>query len=150
MSKFGMVTPRVSIWIQLGSKSAKPAILGLFTAFNGDTLAQSTRTCTPVRDASQGLRIVSSSVVNLSFCSSCSSDYKGAGVDQLANVINTIKTNPNDRRIIMSAWNPAGFFFFFLASYFLGNFLKISECYRSKTHGPSAVSHVLSILCGEW
>ncbi|XP_065188331.1 thymidylate synthase-like [Sycon ciliatum] len=34
-------------------------------------------------------------------------DYTGQGVDQLAQVIHTIKTNPNDRRIIMSAWNPA-------------------------------------------
>ena len=36
------------------------------------------------------------------------SDYSGQGVDQLARVIHTIKTNPNDRRIIMSAWNPVG------------------------------------------
>lgn len=35
-------------------------------------------------------------------------DYTGQGVDQLAQVIHTIKTNPNDRRIIMSAWNPTG------------------------------------------
>ena len=35
-------------------------------------------------------------------------DYAGQGVDQLAQVIHTIKTNPNDRRIIMSAWNPPG------------------------------------------
>ncbi|KAH8146621.1 uncharacterized protein LAJ45_09304 [Morchella importuna] len=34
-------------------------------------------------------------------------DYAGQGVDQLAAVINTLKTNPYDRRIIMSAWNPA-------------------------------------------
>jgi len=33
-------------------------------------------------------------------------DYTGQGVDQLAQVIETIKTNPTDRRIIMSAWNP--------------------------------------------
>ena len=35
-------------------------------------------------------------------------DYSGQGVDQLAQVIHTIKTNPDDRRIIMSAWNPVG------------------------------------------
>lgn len=34
-------------------------------------------------------------------------DYTGQGVDQLMNVINTIKNKPTDRRIIMSAWNPA-------------------------------------------
>ncbi|XP_038051806.1 thymidylate synthase-like isoform X1 [Patiria miniata] len=33
-------------------------------------------------------------------------DYTGQGVDQLANVIHKIKTDPTDRRIIMSAWNP--------------------------------------------
>jgi len=34
-------------------------------------------------------------------------DYSGKGVDQLAEVINRIKTKPTDRRIIMCAWNPA-------------------------------------------
>lgn len=29
------------------------------------------------------------------------------GVDQLANIIKTLKANPNDRRMICSAWNPA-------------------------------------------
>jgi thymidylate synthase len=33
-------------------------------------------------------------------------DHPIEGVDQLAQVINTLKTNPNDRRIIISAWNP--------------------------------------------
>jgi thymidylate synthase len=28
------------------------------------------------------------------------------GVDQLAKIVNTLKTNPNDRRMICSAWNP--------------------------------------------
>ena len=36
------------------------------------------------------------------------SDYSGQGVDQLNNVIHKIKTDPNCRRIIMSAWNPVG------------------------------------------
>jgi len=34
-------------------------------------------------------------------------DYTGQGVDQLAELINTIKTNPTDRRLVLSAWNPA-------------------------------------------
>lgn len=33
-------------------------------------------------------------------------DYKGQGIDQLAECINKIKNNPNDRRIIMTSWNP--------------------------------------------
>ncbi|XP_047423722.1 thymidylate synthase isoform X2 [Mugil cephalus] len=33
-------------------------------------------------------------------------DYTGQGVDQLEKVIDTIKNNPEDRRIIMCAWNP--------------------------------------------
>ena len=34
-------------------------------------------------------------------------DYDGQGVDQLAEVIDKIKNNPNDRRILLTAWNPA-------------------------------------------
>lgn len=33
-------------------------------------------------------------------------DYSGKGFDQLLDVINKIKLNPDDRRIILSAWNP--------------------------------------------
>jgi thymidylate synthase len=33
-------------------------------------------------------------------------DYKEKGVDQLAQIIHTLKTNPYDRRIILTAWNP--------------------------------------------
>lgn len=34
-------------------------------------------------------------------------DYTGQGVDQLAMCIDQIKHNPDNRRIIMSAWNPS-------------------------------------------
>nr|CAD7606419.1 unnamed protein product [Timema genevievae] len=33
-------------------------------------------------------------------------DYSGQGIDQLAEIINTIKTRPSDRRIILCSWNP--------------------------------------------
>ncbi|GMH13451.1 hypothetical protein Nepgr_015292 [Nepenthes gracilis] len=33
-------------------------------------------------------------------------DYNGQGIDQLSDVIHKIKNNPDDRRIILSAWNP--------------------------------------------
>merc|ERR1719221_1707632 len=35
------------------------------------------------------------------------SDYTGQGVDQLAECIRKIKEDPTDRRILLSAWNPA-------------------------------------------
>jgi dihydrofolate reductase/thymidylate synthase len=34
-------------------------------------------------------------------------DYTGQGVDQLADCIRKIKEDPTDRRILLSAWNPA-------------------------------------------
>ncbi|AUO15101.1 WSSV300 [White spot syndrome virus] len=36
----------------------------------------------------------------------CSSDYTGKGIDQLANILKTLRENPDDRRMIMTAWNP--------------------------------------------
>ena len=32
--------------------------------------------------------------------------YDGKGIDQLANLLTTLKTNPNSRRMYVSAWNP--------------------------------------------
>ena len=42
---------------------------------------------------------------------SCDADYSGKGVDQLRQVIHSILFKPHDRRIILSAWNPQGFWF---------------------------------------
>jgi len=41
----------------------------------------------------------------------CHTDYTGQGKDQLRDVIDKIVNNPTDRRIIMSAWKPAGKFY---------------------------------------
>lgn len=38
----------------------------------------------------------------------CDKYYAGEGVDQLKECIRKIKEDPTDRRIILSAWNPAG------------------------------------------
>ena len=34
------------------------------------------------------------------------SNYEGTGIDQLKIVVDRLKTNPNDRRMIVMAWNP--------------------------------------------
>jgi thymidylate synthase len=39
--------------------------------------------------------------------SSLDADYANQGVDQLKKVIATLKTNPNDRRMLVSVWNPS-------------------------------------------
>jgi thymidylate synthase len=33
-------------------------------------------------------------------------DYTGQGIDQLQKIVDTLNTNPNDRRLIVSGWNP--------------------------------------------
>eukprot|EP00672_Neobodo_designis_P021290 CAMPEP_0174842900 /NCGR_PEP_ID=MMETSP1114-20130205/10188_1 /TAXON_ID=312471 /ORGANISM="Neobodo designis, Strain CCAP 1951/1" /LENGTH=508 /DNA_ID=CAMNT_0016077111 /DNA_START=124 /DNA_END=1650 /DNA_ORIENTATION=+ len=37
----------------------------------------------------------------------CDADYNGKGYDQIRQVIQTLRKDPNDRRMIVSAWNPA-------------------------------------------
>jgi thymidylate synthase len=33
-------------------------------------------------------------------------NFDGVGIDQLANIVQTLKTNPSDRRMLCMAWNP--------------------------------------------
>ncbi|MDD3662430.1 MAG: thymidylate synthase [Candidatus Pacebacteria bacterium] len=37
------------------------------------------------------------------------SNHEGQGIDQLKKIVETLKTNPRDRRVIVSAWNPQQF-----------------------------------------
>lgn len=37
------------------------------------------------------------------------SNYNDQGIDQLKKIVETLKTNPRDRRMIVSAWNPQQF-----------------------------------------
>ncbi|CAH0397583.1 unnamed protein product [Chilo suppressalis] len=34
-------------------------------------------------------------------------DYSGQGIDQIQNIIDTLKNNPADRRMLICAWNPS-------------------------------------------
>ncbi|MDE4949210.1 thymidylate synthase, partial [Francisella tularensis subsp. holarctica] len=36
-------------------------------------------------------------------------DFNGQGIDQIADVIQMLKTNPNSSRILVLAWNPCVF-----------------------------------------
>ena len=75
-----------------------------------------------------------------------SANYEGQGVDQLKNIITTIKTNPDDRRLILCAWNPVGgYTFFFHFSNCNQNFI-----YRSSPNGIASMSLHGSILCVKW
>lgn len=51
------------------------------------------------------------------------SDYTGQGVDQLKEVIEKIKNNPNDRRIILCAWNPKGKYNLHISSLSISNWV---------------------------
>lgn len=75
-------------------------------------------------------------------------DYSGKGVDQLREVIRKIKEDPTDRRIIMSAWNPAGVFIDHLSCTTLQlSFFFFNSPHRYTTYGVASLSHDVPILC---
>lgn len=73
----------------------------------------------------------------------CDGDYTGQGVDQLREVVRKIKEDPTDRRIIMSAWNPAGT----LLAFRIRHQTKPATLIRHIPHGSPSMSHVLPVLC---
>ena len=52
-------------------------------------------------------RIICYSAASVSVSLHRARSRSGQGVDQLADVIDKLRNNPTDRRIIISAWNPA-------------------------------------------
>jgi thymidylate synthase len=73
----------------------------------------------------------------------CETCYDGEGVDQLRDCIRRIKENPTDRRIILSAWNPAGDCSLFV----LMCPIEVLSLPRYTTDGASPLSPPLPILC---
>lgn len=77
----------------------------------------------------------------------CNTDYTGKGVDQLQEVIDKIKNKPTDRRIILSAWNPAGKQTFFFKTLTTSMMEELMECCRYSHHGITTLPCLLPILC---
>ena len=73
----------------------------------------------------------------------CDADYTGQGVDQLQECIDKIRQHPTDRRIILSAWNPAGE----RASRLMGTCGAIDGMNSDPRDGASAVSYDVPVLC---
>lgn len=68
-------------------------------------------------------------------------DYTGQGVDQLADVVHKLKHNPYDRRIIMSAWNPADLKLMALPPCHM-----FAQFYVSFPNGPGSKGHLSCLM----
>jgi dihydrofolate reductase/thymidylate synthase len=69
-------------------------------------------------------------------------DYTGQGIDQLAHVISTIKSNPTDRRIIMTAWNVSRVFCHSTSLHFFSLAQMCVAACRSHKNGIATLPHV--------
>lgn len=78
-------------------------------------------------------------------------DYSGQGVDQLAEVIDKLRNCPYDRRIILSAWNPADLKQMALppCHMFAQFYVSFPRSTTASTMSPSANSSVSSEERGE-
>jgi len=107
-----MPTPRLERLLQ-ASRIARSATSAPCTASSGGTLVPRIPTCTPitraypVRSQAGVVRSCFSHAPSFTWHAFLRCHCSGKGVDQLAEVIHKLKTNPTDRRIILSAWNPA-------------------------------------------
>lgn len=102
-------------WTTLDSLIVKRVILVQFMVSNGDILEQNMLTPRQIIPV-YGINFLKKSVKFQFVCKILSENsleiefpinFSGKGVDQLMDVIDKIKNKPNDRRIIMCAWNPA-------------------------------------------
>lgn len=75
----------------------------------------------------------------------CDADYAGQGIDQLAQVIEMIKTQPDSRRIIMTAWNPSDL----VRRVLLIGKHRLNER-STASDGTSTLSYVLPVLRQRW
>jgi hypothetical protein len=71
-------------------------------------------------------------------------NYDGQGIDQLAQVISSIKSNPTDRRIIMTAWNVSHCAL--NASPFFSLPTLLAAALGSEENGVATLSHVCASL----
>ena len=80
-------------------------------------------------------------------------DYTGQGFDQLLDVINKIKNNPDDRRIVLSAWNPSDLKLMALPPCHMFAQVIINVAHLYFLYHLFLISFfifLLAVLCGQW
>ena len=68
-------------------------------------------------------------------------NWNGDDIDQIKEVIQTLKNNPDSRRMIVSAWNP---------SVFPDTSISFAENVANGKAALTPLPCFLSVLCGRW